>query len=75
MCFLNKKKLVDLIAFKKLTKIMRAYVVNFFSCEYCRGHFEVATRDMVRKCKNNDAGVIYLWVGYGEGYDRVRFTW
>ena len=40
---------------------MRNYVINFFTCEHCKRHFEEATRD-IDTIKDNQEGVLYLWV-------------
>ena len=40
---------------------MRNYVINFFTCEHCKRHFEEATRD-IDTIKDNEEGVLYLWV-------------
>ena len=51
-------------AVKTVLKIMRNYVINFFTCEHCKRHFEEATRDM-DTIKDNKEGVLYLWVSFG----------
>ena len=51
-------------AVKTVLKTMRNYVINFFTCEHCKRHFEEATRDM-DTIKDNKEGVLYLWVSFG----------
>ena len=48
-------------AVKSVLKTMRNYVINFFTCEHCKRHFEEATRDL-DTIKDNQEGVLYLWV-------------
>ena len=46
----------------KLLHTMRQYVINFFTCEHCRNHFEQATRNFDSLKLSNEEAVIHLWV-------------
>ena len=62
-------------AVKTILKTMRNYVINFFTCEHCKRHFEEATRDM-DAIKDNKEGLLYLWVSFGQltGLNSLHFT-
>ena len=44
---------------------MRGYIANFFTCQYCRKHFnKMAVEIAAMKDKSDAASVLWLWIAH-----------